>query len=383
MVKSNPNAFGKVAVVHDTLVEYGGSERVLEEILKIFPSCDFYTFYYNKKNPVISSAFDKYRPRSSFFSSMPFLANLGPYFSVMKIFSSIYFMFLNLTKYDLIISSSHSFNCKIVSRGAKATHVCYLHTPPRYLYSEFNELGFVKKFPINMVLFPVFWFLRYLDRVGSLRPDVIMVNSKAVQKRVRKYYLRPSIVINPPYFLWHSQKKQVYKTKGAKKYYLFVSRLVGQKGVELVVKAANIYNFPLTVVGSGYLLPRLKRMALGNVNFVGRVSDKILDQLYFGAKALLWAARDEDFGIVPVEAIAHKVPVIAYRQGGVTETVSEGKTGVFFKNFSPQGLYQAMLKASRIAFSDVEFTKKARSFSAKEFRRKLISVIKKQQKGIL
>jgi len=353
----------KVAIVHDILFEYGGAERVLEELLAIFPKAALYTWFYNRQNPKIKSSFDKYQPRSSFFSPIPFLHLLGIYISVTKLFSWIYFWSLNLRGIDLVISSSHSYNSKIVRFKKPAIHISYIHTPPRYLYGLKNEIKFIKQFPFNVFFKPFFWFLRKLDLFGSLSPDLIVCNSKEVRGRIKNIYGRDSIVIYPPVKI---PKKPL--TQYPKKYYLFLSRLTHQKGAMLAVKTCTKYNLPLLVVGEGYLKPRLEKNAGNSVKFLGWVPDEKIDQIYAHSKALIYCAQDEDFGLVPVEAMAKGVPVIAYRSGGVKETVVKGSTGVLFDSNTEIGLYKAIKKFEANKINPQTCIIQASKFSGQKFK---------------
>jgi glycosyltransferase involved in cell wall biosynthesis len=365
-----PNKKLKVAIVHDVLIEYGGSERVVEELTNIFPNFDLYTFYYNHKNRKINETFRNLHPRTSPFQHIPFLYKLGRYFSIMKLFSWLYFYLLDLSEYDLIISSSHSYNSKIVRTNEESTHISYIHTPPRYLLKERNELLWVKRFPFNFFLYPIFASLRYIDKIAAQGPDFIVVNSNEVKKRVKKYYGRNSTVIQPPVGV---PEKPVNKSE---KYYLVISRLVRQKGIELAVKTCTTYSLPLVVVGEGYMRPYLQKIAGPSVTFLGWVKDEDISGLFRAAKALLYCSVDEDFGIVPVESMGYGVPVIAYKSGGVTETVFDGKTGLFFSEYKKESLYDAMMKFEKLKFSSKTCNNYAKRFSKEEFSKKIDNFVK-------
>jgi len=361
----------KVAIIHDELLEYGGSERVLEELLNIFPSADFYTLYFNKRDPTVYSTFNKAHPKTSFLQHIPGLYKLRQYFSVVKLVSWLYFYLLNLSKYDLVITSSHSFNSKIVRKARDAYHLCYLYSPPKYLYKETNEIAWIKRFPFNFLFFPLFALLRFTDKKASGHPDVIVAISQEVKKRVASYYGRDAIVINPPVRL----PKKIKRRKGKGNYYLFLSRLVRQKGIELAVIAATKYRLPLVVVGDGHLNDRLEKMAGQTVTFLGRVEDSEMPRVYSKAKALIYCAIDEDFGLVPVEAMAYGVPVVAYKSGGVKETVIDGKTGVLFSDYSEKGLYKAIKRLEKLFIDPGRCSRQANKFSKEKFRKGILQLV--------
>ena len=361
----------KVAIIHDELLEYGGSERVLEELLNIFPSADFYTLYFNKRNPTIYSTFNKANPKTSFLQHIPGLYKLRQYFSVVKLVSWLYFYLLNLSKYDLVITSSHSFNSKIVRKAHDAYHLCYLYSPPKYLYKEINEIAWIKRFPFNFLFFPLFAILRFTDKKASQHPDVIVAISQEVKKRVASYYGRDAIVINPPVRL----PKKIKREKEKGNYYLFLSRLVRQKGIELAVTVCTKHKLPLVVVGEGHMLPHLKKIVGPTVSFLGWVPDDKFSSLFRGAKALIYTALDEDFGIVPVEAMSYGVPVIAYKSGGVKESVIDGKTGVLFSDYSERGLYKAIKRLEKLFIDPSMCSRQANKFSKERFRKGILQLV--------
>jgi len=370
----------KVVIVHDVLFEYGGAEKVLECMFEVFPHADLYTLYFNKKNQQISEKFADKKPRSSFLQYFLWLNYLGRFFSITKFISWLYFYQLDLKDYDLVISSSHSFNSKIVRKNKKALHLCYLHAPPKYLFNEFNELNFIKKFPFNILFFLFLAIMRWIDIKAATHPDLMLVNSKTVQKRAKKYYQRNSLVLHPPVINLNQDFKKNYSLnqnskKNKKKYFVAHSRLVKQKGIELIIKTCNKYKLPLVVIGTGYYKSKLEQLAGSTIIFKGWVSDAQLIKIYSNAKALLYAAINEDFGIVPIEAMNFGVPVIAYASGGVKETVINSKTGVFFKDYSVQSLWQAIAKLEKISIQKKDCLKQAQKFNTNIFKKKLKKII--------
>lgn len=366
----------RIAIIHDILYEFGGSERVVLEILQLLPSADFYTLYFNSHNSQIKHFFSGYKPQTSLLQFIPFLYSLGKFFSLTKLYASFYFFFLNLKKYDLIISSSHSFNSKIVRKAKKALHICYLYTPPHYLFDETNELYFLKQFPWSYIFLPLMYALRTLDYIGTRKPDLLITSSKNVYQKIIKYYQREAMILPPPAAIYRTN----ILTMSKKSYYVFHSRLTHQKGIKLVIETCKKYNLPLKVIGEGYLKNKLLPMAGSNIEFLGWVTDKRLAEVYKYAKALLFAARDEDFGLVPIEAMSFGVPVIAHRSGALPEIVIEGKTGVFFDDYSTEAMHNAIMQLDRTQIVPETCIKHASLYNPRIFRQKLLRLVQQNLK---
>lgn len=357
----------KTAIVHDVLLEYGGSERFLETLLEVFPNASIYTLYINKNNPALFSIVKK-GITSSFLQKIPFLYKLGKFFSLLKVISWVYFYFLDLSEYNLIITSCHSYNSKIVQRQKNSFHVSYIHTPPRYLYKEYNEFSFIKDYPFNIIFWPILKILRYIDYKSAQNPDLLVTSSNTVQKRIEKYYRRESIVLPPPLRISNFDLKKMNKHK---RYYVAHSRLVKQKGFDLILQTCIKYNLPLVVVGEGYLRTHLSKLANPSIKFLGRVNDSELPKIYRNAIALLYAAIDEDFGLVPLEALFYGVPVVAYKSGGIVENIIHYKTGIFFTKYNTEAFYRAIRLLSRLKISSRTCRESVRRFDVETFNRKL------------
>lgn len=358
----------KVAIVHDSFIHFGGAERVLISFIRMFPHADIYTSLITDENKSLLSGLTSGETFLSPYDHFP-LSHWFPEWY--KPLIAQHWEHLDLSRYDLVISSSHSFSSKSVKTTGKTTHISYIHTPPRYLYNEYNESRYLR-WPVANVLFSLFLsWMRQKDYEAAQRPDILIANSQTVQKRIQTYYDRNSTVIYPPVGIPKSipQKKK-------KDYFLCVSRLVKQKGVHLAVQACNQLKKQLCIVGVGPEEKYLRSLSGPTIRFFGWVPDEAMSDIYAGARALLYPAIDEDFGITPVEAMAHGIPVIAHRSGGVTESVVHGKTGWLFDEWSIEGAVEAIQQFEMHTFSDAVCRRHAQRFSKERFAKDFSSCVK-------
>ncbi len=355
----------QVALVHDFLNQYGGAERVLEAIHEVFPYSHVYTSLYDStKLPLRMRNWDI---RSFRLPKLP-LAHFLKYYTA---FYPLLFENLDLRGYDLVISST-AFFAKGVQVRPGAIHISYVHTPPRFLYHYPAETGKRELFFYRPILAVLDNFFRIWDYQAAQRPDFLVVNSNEVARRVRKFYAREATVIYPPVELPKSSYSAIVPSH-RQFYYLVVSRLLSYKRIDLAIQAANLLKVPLKIVGTGKEEIRLKRMAGPTVEFLGFVSDQKLSDLYSGCQALIFPTN-EDFGIVPVEAMYFGKPVLALAKGGALETVLAGKTGEFFReptaeslaevwrNFDPSKYKAKDCIAQAQRFSKDRFLKEFRNF---------------------
>jgi glycosyltransferase involved in cell wall biosynthesis len=279
----------------------------------------------------------------------------------------------DLSAFDVVISSSGWFMCRGVKVAPPAVHVCYIHHPPRNLYGYATGGMWQRYWPVRIYTSIINFFLRQYDFRTAQAVDYFVANSQETARRVEKFYRRASTVIYPPVSL--SQKTSSGKKE--RTYFLTVGRLAWSKQTDIIIKAANALHIPLKIVGTGPEEDRLKALAGPTVEFMGAVSDEELATIYAGARATIFAALAEDFGIVPVESQAAGTPVIALAQGGVLETVVDGKTGVLFdapteasltgaiKRFmtlSKKQTWEAASKAQAQKFSEAQFKKTLAAF---------------------
>lgn len=364
----------KIALVHDYLREYGGAERVLEALHDLYPKAPVYVGFVDWEALGAHAAkFKQWKIHETRITKLPFYKQL---YSPYRIFAPGAFSDLDLLEYDVVISSSNAYFAKNLSTRKDATHICYCHTPPRALYG-FSTMSDWKSNPFTRVIGSIMnHFLRVVDYHSAQKVDQFIANSQETARRIQKYYRRDSVVINPPVALVdQATKKPVPLEK--RDYFLYVNRLALAKHPELAVAVATKLDWPLKVVGSGKMLPKLKSMAGKSVEFLGAVRDEKLVELYAHAKALLYPVEDEDFGIVPVEAMAFGTPVIAHQSGGPKETVKHLKNGVLFSDLSEAGLQAAIetFTSSEAKFQPVSIQKSAQDYSQAVFAHKIANLV--------
>ncbi len=362
----------KVALVHDYLREYGGAERVLETLHEMYPEAPVYTAFVD---PVAMGShwerFSSWDIRESTASRIPFIKRL---YSPLRLFASYFFEGFDLSEFDVVISSTNMYMAKAVLTKPETLHISYIHTPPRSLYG-YSTASNWKKNPLIRAFGELINFrMRQIDFVTSQRPDILVANSKEVQARIEKFYRRKSVVISPPV-----KESSVNRTSDGE-YFVLVGRLVYAKHPDLAVKVCSEHNLPLKVVGSGPMDASLHEIAGKSVEFLGVITDEALLQLYSHAKALLFPVEDEDFGMVPVEAMMAGVPVISHRSGGPTETIIDGKTGVFFEKLTVQSLLDAITRCEEITFDSQSIHEHAMTYSSKVFKQKMEKLIENELK---
>ncbi len=353
----------KVALVYDRVNKFGGAERVLLSLHKIFPQAPLYTLVYDKHSAPWAA---KFKVIASFLNYFPFfrkrhelLAPLAP----------LAFETLSLSDYDLVLSVTSS-DAKAVITKPNQLHICYCLTPTRYFWSGAGEYKKDKK--VKLIPRWLFNYFRTVDLLISQRPDEYIAISKEVKARIKKYYHREASVIYPSIDdKFYTKKTTPFRTR---KYYLIVSRLVPYKKVDLAVKVFSELKKPLLVVGTGSEAKKLLKISGPSVKFVGSVSDSELITFYQNAKAVIFP-QTEDYGLVPLEAQACGTPVIAYRKGGALETIVEKETGLFFNHQTQKSLKEAIGRFEKMTFSPQRCQKNALRFSEAGFRQKLSAKI--------
>ncbi|SEM45205.1 Glycosyltransferase involved in cell wall bisynthesis [Pseudoxanthomonas sp. GM95] len=346
----------KVALVHYWLVGMRGGEKVLEALCDLYPQADIFTLVADRS--ALSEKLLRHRITTSF------LQKLGGVKHYQKMLPLMPFALesFDLTGYDLVISSEAG-PAKGIVPGPGATHVCYCHSPMRYiwdLYPEYRRASGALTRAAMSVTAPI---LRQWDVTTSHRVDHFIANSRYVAQRINKYYRREASVIHPPVDL---ARFKASDTLGD--YYLCAGQITPYKRVEIAVEACTRLGRKLVVLGSG-ASEQLKRMAGPTVSFVGRVSDAEMARHFSECKALLFPGV-EDFGIIPLEVMASGRPVIAYARGGATETVIDGKTGILFEAQTADSLMAAIERfEGEAAFSPQALQDHARQFDTSVFLR--------------
>lgn len=330
-----------VALVHYWLVNMRGGEKVLEALGDLFPGADLYTHVYDPD--AVSDRLRRHDVETTFVGRLPGARrHYQKYLALMPLALEQ----LDLGDYDLVVSSE-SGPAKGVLTPPDTLHVCYCHSPMRYAWDLYHDYRADAGLVARTLMPPVMHYLRLWDRASADRVDRFVANSENVRGRIRKHYRREAEVVHPPvdteYFTPDGDPATDPATgRSASDPYLFVGQLIPYKRPDLAVEAfARMPDRELLVVGSGARERRLRRRAGPNVTFAGRLSGDDLRDAYRSCRALLFPG-EEDFGIVPVEAMATGRPVIAYRAGGATETVVEGESGLFFDEQDPGALVDAV-----------------------------------------
>jgi glycosyltransferase involved in cell wall biosynthesis len=386
MATKKSSKIPKVALVHDYLREYGGAERVLEAFHQLYPEAPVYVAFSDPQ--AMGRHWQKFADwniKKTWLSQVP---GIKKFFSPLRIFAPSAFSSLDLSEFDLVISSTNAYMAKsvLVPNGK---HICYCHTPPRSLYGYSTMSDWKKRWWIRLPGELINHVMRVYDFKTAQKVDIFIANSRETAARIKKYYRRESKVIFPPVNV-PSTLPKVFKdypktpalTSASKSnqngkfsqddfYFLYVNRLAFAKHPEVAVEACTKLCLPLKVVGAGPMLAQLKAMAGPTIEFLGSVSDSELSNLYLGAKALLYPVEDEDFGMVPIEAMGYGVPVVAHASGGPLETVVDSKTGIFFNQLSVSGLIKAIRQLESITFDRNIIHQTAKKYSQEFFYKKI------------
>jgi glycosyltransferase involved in cell wall biosynthesis len=362
--------YSRVAVVHDWLTIPGGSEQVVLELLEMFPQAELFTSVYDPA-PWPAQITER-AVHASFLNRLPGAARHYPKLLPLM---NLAFRSFDLSGFDLVISSSHAC-AKNVRTPPGALHVCYCHTPMRYAWEEGFLDGEDVGRAMRLLLPPVLAWLRRQDLAGAAGPDLFVANSKHVADRIQRYYGRSAAVVNPPvdveHYLGIEREPTAERADG---YYLTFGRVVPYKRVDLAVAACERLGRSLKVAGDGRALAAARSHSSGaGTDFLGAVSELDRDRLLAGARALLFPG-EEDFGIVPVEAQAAGLPVIAYGVGGAAETVIDGRTGVLFEQQSPESLASAIERLEGLGLRAEDARENARRFGRERFRAEMTAVI--------
>jgi len=362
----------KIALVHDYLIRFGGGERVFLNLRKIFPKAEIFTLLYN------SEKMGRYFPNTKIHTS--FLQNFPLSQKHHRLLSPLMpaaVESLDLRDFNLVISSSSAFIKGLVLRP-KTIHICYCHNPARFLWDYALQYDggplFLKKI--------LFHYLRMWDKSAASRVDYFIANSKATAQRIKKYYNQEAKVIYPPVNL---RTRPLNEARPLNKYFLIVSQLTPYKRIDLAIKTFNRLELPLIIIGQGRDKKRLQKIARSNIKFLGWQPDQVVRQYLQNCLAFIFPGED-DFGIAPVEAMSFGRPVLAFRQGGATETILEGITGEFFDDPVTESLADGIrrLLMNLDNYSSLVIKKRAEKFSLERFEREIkefvIEVVESEKK---
>lgn len=357
----------KVAIVHYWLVTMRGGEKVLEELCKMFPDADIYTNVYNpkkisqtiKSHKIFTTKVNKFPMAQKLYQKyMPFMPNA--------------LMQLDLTGYDVIISSE-SGPAKGVCPSPNAFHLCYCHTPMRYIWDMYYEYAKKSNALVRLFMKMISPKLRIWDVTSSNLVDHFVANSSFVAKRIKRYYNRDCDIVFPPCNI----EKYLNNPRNPQDFYLFFGQLVGYKRADLAIEACIQSKRKIVVIGEGKSKQAKKYEKSGYVTFTGRVSDEEVADYLSKAKALLFPGI-EDFGIIPVEANSAGCPVLAYKKGGAIDSIKENVTGLFFEEQTVESVIECIEKFESMEsqFANREaFTAHVQHFSTNQFIQKMKTLI--------
>ena len=358
----------KIAIIHDWLVEAGGAEKVLAELINIYPDADVFSTVDHLSASQREVILNGKPSNSTFIQKLPWSKGYKKYFPLMPIALAN----LNLSKYDVILSCSSSV-AKGVITSPDQVHICYCHSPMRYAWDLQHDYlrdtgldrglkGYFAKYMLHR--------MRSWDVTSSFGVDYFIANSNFIARRIKKTYRRDSEVIYPNVAI---SDFEIVETKSD--YYFTCSRMVPYKKIDLIVEAFTAMpDKRLVVVGDGPEMTKIRKIATDNIELLGYQSFEVLKEKMSHAKAFVFAA-EEDFGIVPVEAQACGTPVIAFGKGGALETVKAGLSGVFFYEQNVQSLKGAVNEFESMVFDAKEIRLHSEKFSSKRFRQEIVDFI--------
>lgn len=378
----------RVAIVHDYIKEYGGAERVLEALHELYPFAPvFTTVYLPKYLGPHKDRFKQWDIRTSWFQHMPGKAKL---ISPLRLLAPFLLQQFSFSAFDVVIVSATGAYTPNMINKKTAVHICYCHTPPRYLYGYATARDWKRNpfFRIGAAIGN--HILRMVDYNSAQRVDYFIANSEHVKARIKKFYRKDAVVIYPPVDVQTTQHNGQYSKKsGRQGYYLTGGRLARPKHIDIIVKACVELGVPLKVFGKGFAgygeeLERLAadawRVVEGKkiplVEFLGEVTDGEKQVLMSNATAFLMAAEEEDFGITPVEAMGVGTPVIAYASGGVVESIRDRETGLLYKELSVNCLKKALKEFEAITIDPATCVTQAEKFKTERFKKEIHAFIK-------
>lgn len=350
-----------LAIISDQLAGgIGGAESILFALYELFPDAPTYTTVYDQE--IMPEQYKNKEIIASYIQNLPYSKKLYKAYLPLMPAAIEYF---DVQKFDILFSSHHCVAKGIIPRP-DAVHLCYCHSPARYIwdmfwtYSNLNELSPMKKILTSLISS----YLRMWDVTSSCRVDYYLANSSYTAKRIKKFYNRESLILHPPVDI------NKFKNEETQDYYLMVGRLVAYKGFELAIDAFNESGKKLVIVGDGAEYYKLKEKANSNIVMTGKISDPDLIKFMNNCKGFVFPGK-EDFGIVMAEAQSAGKPVIAYEAGGALDIIKKDETGVFFKEQSVQSMNEAINRAEKINWNHKLITTHSQKFDKNIFKEKI------------
>src|SRR6266478_9129835 len=351
----------KVAIVHYWLVGMRGGEKVVEALCEMYPQADIFTHVYVPE--MISDKINRHKIIPTFINALPRSARMyKTYLPLMPLALEQ----LDLRPYDLIISSE-SGPAKGIIPPAEALHVCYCHTPMRYIWNMYHEYRSGAGRVTRLLMPPLSHYLRMWDVTSAARVDSFVANSATVARRIRRYYGVDSAVVHPPV---DTAAFAAVPSSELGDHYLMAGELVSYKRPDLAVRAFNEMRLKLVVIGGGEMLDEVRRLAGPTVTVMGSQPFDVLKEHYARCRALIFPG-EEDFGMVPVEAMASGRPVVAFGRGGATETVAPDVSGVFFAEQSVEAISSAVRCLADIEIDPEKIAAHANQFGRDQFFQKM------------
>jgi glycosyltransferase involved in cell wall biosynthesis len=351
----------KVAIIHYWLVGMRGGEKVIEALCEMYPQADIFTHVYVPE--MVSDRIRQHRVIPTFINALPRAARMyKTYLPLMPLALEQ----LDLSGYDLVISSE-SGPSKGIIPPPDAVHVCYCHTPMRYIWNMYHDYRNSAGRLTRWIMPPLAHYLRMWDVTSAARVDSFVANSATVARRIQRYYGADSAVIHPPV---DTSAFSIVPPSELGDYYLMAGELVSYKRPDLAVRAFNDMKLKLVVIGGGEMLEELRRIAGPTVSVMGSQPFEVLKQHYARCRALIFPG-EEDFGMVPVEAMASGRPVVAFGRGGATETVTDGISGVFFTEQTVEAISAAVKGLAGIETNPETIAAHANQFGRDQFFRKM------------
>jgi glycosyltransferase involved in cell wall biosynthesis len=354
----------RIAIVHDFLNQFGGAERVISALHEIWPEAPIYTSIYDQRR--LPDVFRQMDIKVSFMQQLPFIFALYKYYFWLY---PLAFEKFDLSEYDIILSSSSAY-AKGVKKQPNQVHLCYCYTPMRFVW-RFEDYLLREKVPgfLKKILLYLLEPIKQWDLQNSKTVNRFIAISRIIAKRIKQTYGRESDIIYPPV-----ETKLFQQSTTDMDYFLVVSRLNAYKRIDLVVKAFNHLDIPLKIIGDGPVKADLQRLAGPNTEFLGRLPDQQIRHYLAECRALIFPG-EEDFGIVPVEAMSCGRPVIAFKAGGALETVIEGETGLFFNEPTADSLIKAIRRFQFMNFNKQKIRDHALGFDKEIFKRQIKDLV--------